>query len=159
MDQIGKGVVNSLKQIGSETAEKLVSETGKIAESIITAQELLSDIKPLNEQEIAQKQVEEERKKQKEISDVRSQISGRVVENEMEQIRHQKQKEEEEKEKLFLEKLRRQREEERQQQIVNYEMMGNSGKHHKDKGGNKRKTHQPDPSQLSQTSEIKGKID
>jgi len=159
MNQIIKDFGKGIRRLGQETVEKLVEETGKIVESVITAQELLSDIKPLNEQEIAQKQAEDERRKQKEMSDLRSQMSPRGVENEMEQIRHQKQKEEEEKEKMFLENLKRQREVERQDQIANYEMMGNSNKHHKDKGGNKRKTQQPDPSQLSQTSEIKGKID
>ena len=158
-NQIVKDFRKGLGQLGQETVEKLVSESGKIAESVITAGELLSDIKPLNEQEMAQKQAEDERKKQQEMSDLRSQMSPRGVENEMEQIRNQKQREEEEKEKIFLENLRRQREEERQQQASNFEMMGSSNKHHKDKGGNKRKTQQPDETQMSQTSEYKGKID
>jgi len=159
MNQTVKDFGKGFKQLGNEISEKLVEETGKIAESIITAKELLGDIKSLSEEEIAQKKTEEERKKQKEISDIRSQISGREVENEMEKIRHQKQKEEEEKEKMFLENLKRKREEEKEQQITNFEMMGNFNKHQKDKGGNKRKKQEPDLSQLSQTSEIKGKID
>jgi len=158
MSDIRSQFVKGFKQLGQETAEKLVENAGKIAESVITAQELLSDIKPLSEQELVQKQNEDERKKQKEISDVRSQISGRGVENEMEQIRHQKEKEEEEKERMFLENLRRQREEERQQQNMNMEIMSSS-KHHKNKGGNKHKTQQPDETQMSQTAEYKGKID
>jgi hypothetical protein len=158
MSDIRSQFVKGFKQLGQETAEKLVENAGKIAESVITAQELLSDIKPLSEQELVQKQNEDERKKQKEISDVRSQISGRGVENEMEQIRHRKEKEEEEKERMFLENLRRQREEERQQQNMNMEIMSSS-KHHKNKGGNKHKTQQPDETQMSQTAEYKGKID
>ncbi|MDD4026652.1 MAG: hypothetical protein PHO75_00500 [Candidatus Shapirobacteria bacterium] len=160
MNQIIKDFGKGMKQLGQETVEKLIEETGKIAESVITAQELLGDIKPLSEQEMAQKKAEEERKKQKEISDVRSRISGRNIEGEIKQISNQKKQEEEEKERNFLENLRKQREVERQEQIANYdEMMGNSNKHHKDKGGNKRKTQQPDQSQMSQTAEFKGKID
>jgi len=161
MNQIVKDFGKGFKQLGEETAEKLVSETGKIAESIITAKELLGDIKPLDEQELAQKKAEDERKKQQEMSRLRQGFGGqasRPVENEMEQIRHQKEKEEEQKEKMFLENLRRQREEERRQQNINMEMMAPS-KHHKDKGGNKHKTQQPDQSQMSQTAEYKGKID
>ena len=159
MNQIINDFGKGLKQLGEETAEKLMENTGKIAESVITAQQLLSDIKPLSEQEMAQKQAEDERKKQEEMNKLRSQMSPRGVENEMEQIRHQKQKEEEEKEKMFLENLRRQIEEERRQQENNgVDLMG-SKKHFKDKGGNKHKTQQPDQSQMSQTSEYKGKID
>jgi len=159
MNQIINDFGKGMKQLGQETAEKLVEETGKILDPTITAQELLGDIKPLNDQEMAKKQAEDEQKRQKEISDVRSQISNRGVENEMEQIRHQKQKEEEEKEKMFLENLRRQREEERRQQENNGVDLIGSKKHYKDKGGNKHKTQQPDQSQMSQTSEYKGKID
>jgi len=164
MNQIIKDFGKGFKQLGVETAEKLVEETGKIAESIITAQELLGDIKPLNEQELAQKKAEDEQKKQKEISDMKSQISSRPVENEMEQIRHQKEKEEEEKEKIFLENLKRQREQERQNQMANFELMGessNPAKQKKSRGSafaNKKKQ-QPDQSQMSQTAEYKGKID
>ena len=159
MNQIINDFGKGLKQLGEETAEKLMENTGKIAESVITAQQLLSDIKPLSEQEMAQKQAEDERKKQEEMNKLRSQMSPRGVENEMEQIRHQKQKEEEEKEKMFLENLRRQIEEERRQQENNgVDLMG-SKKHFKDKGGNKHKTQQPDQSQMSQTAEFKGKID
>ncbi|MDD2483344.1 MAG: hypothetical protein PHE32_01330 [Candidatus Shapirobacteria bacterium] len=158
MNQIVKDFGKGFKQLGVETAEKLVNETGKIAESIITAKELLGDIKPLNDQELTQKKAEDERKKQEEIANVRSQMAGRNVESEIEQISNQKKREENEKEKMFLENLRRQREVERQNQIMNSEIMTPS-KHHKDKGGNKHKTQQPDESQMSQTSEFKGKID
>lgn len=158
MNQIVKDFGKGFKQLGVETAEKLVSETGKIAESIITAKELLGDIKPLNEQELAQKKAEEDQKKQKEISDIRSQMSGRNLENEIEQIRDQKQKEGEKREKMLAEDKRRQEEEERRQQNMNMEIISPS-KHRKDKGGNKHKSQQPDESQMSQTAEYKGKID
>ena len=109
ISDFGKG----LKQLGEETGKELINQTGKIAESIITGKELLGDIVPMGEQEMEQKKKEDEGKKQKEISDVRCQISGRNVEAEMEQIRNEKEEKEKEEERLFLENLKRQREEER----------------------------------------------
>jgi hypothetical protein len=159
MNQIINDFGKGFKQLGEETAEKLVEETGKILDPTITAQELLGGIKPLSEQEMAQKKAEEEKKKRSQMADLRSQISGRNLESEVKEISDQKNKEEEEKEKMFLENLRRQREEERQRQENNgVELMG-SKKHRKDKGGNKHKSQQPDQSQMSQTAEYKGKID
>lgn len=155
ISDVGKG----FKQLGVETVEKLVEETGKIVESVITAGELLSDIKPMSDNELDQKKAEDERKKQEEMNKLRNQMSGRNVDSEVKQISDQKKKEEDEKEKMFLENLRRQREEERRQQENNgMDLMG-SKKHHKDKGGNKHKTQQPDETQMSQTAEYKGKID
>lgn len=158
MNQIIKGFGKGLRQLGEETAEKLIEETGKIIEPIITAQELLGGIKPLTDQEMTQKKAEDERKKQEEMNKLRSQISGRPVENEMEKIRKQNEKEEEEREKYF-EKMKERQEWEEQQQMANGEELMQPKKHHKDKGGNKHKTQQPDTSQMSQTSEFKGKID
>ena len=154
-----KNVGQGLKQLGQETVEKLVEETGKIAESVITAGELLSDIKPMSEKELNQKKAEDEEKKKKEMSDLRSQMSVRNVDSEIKQISDQKKKEEDEKEKIFLENLKRQREEERFQRENNGLDIMSSKKHHKDKGGNKHKTQQPDETQMSQTNEYKGKID
>ena len=158
MNQIKNDFVKGLGQLGQETVEKLVETPGKIVEPIITAQELLGDIKPLSEQDMAKKQAEDEKNKRSQMADLRSQISGRNVESEVKQISDQKKKEEEEKEKIFLENLRRQREIERQNQMNNMELM-QPKKQHKDKGGNKHKTQQPDATQMSQTSEFKGKID
>ncbi len=163
MNQIINDFKKGFKQLGQETAEKLVEETGKIAESIITAQELLGDIKPLNDQEIAQKKVEDEKKKQEEMTKLRSQISGRSVESEMEQLRRQKENEEEEREKYF-EKEKERQEWERQQQMENSELMmesTNPSKQRKSRGSamSHKKKSQPDQSQMSQTSEFKGKID
>ncbi|MDD4785057.1 MAG: hypothetical protein PHH12_01185 [Candidatus Shapirobacteria bacterium] len=163
MNQIIKDFGKGFIQLGEETAEKLVEETGKIAESVITAKELLGDIKPLNEEELAQKKAEDEGAKQEEMNKLKSQMSTRGVENEMEQIRHQKEKEEEEKEKYF-EKMKEQQDREKQQQIENSELMmesTNPAKQKKSRGsafGHKKKS-QPDQSQMSQTSEFKGKID
>jgi len=162
MNQIIKGFGKGFKQLGQETAEKLVEETGKIAESVITARELLGDIKPLNDQEMAQKKAEDEKKKQEEMNKLRSQMSGRNVESEMEQLRRQQEKEEEEKEKYF-EKEKERQEWERQQQIENSDLMmesTNPSKQKKSRGSamSHKKKSQPDQSQMSQTSEYKGKI-
>lgn len=168
MNQIVKDFGKGFKQLGQETAEKLVEETGKIAESIITAQELLGNIKPLNDQEIAQKKAEDEKSKQEEMNKLRSQISGRSVESEMEQLRRQKENEEEEREKYFEKEKERQewerQEWERQQQMENSELMmesTNPSKQKKSRGSamSHKKKSQPDQSQMSQTSEFKGKID
>lgn len=161
MNQIVNDFGKGFKQLGVETVEKLVQETGKIAESVITAGELLNDIKPMSDNELNQKKNEDERKKQEELARLRQGYGGqgRNVDSEVKQISDQKKKEEDEKEKIFLENLRRQREEERRQQENNgMDLMG-SKKHHKDKGGNKHKTQQPDETQMSQTAEYKGKID
>lgn len=164
MSDIRSQVIKGFKQLGQETVEKITEETGKIVESVITAQELLSDIKPMSDEELAKKKAEEEQKKQKEISDVRSQMLGRNLENEIEQIRHQKQKGEEEREKMLAENQRRQEEEERRQEMTNSELdmeSTNPSKQKKSRGSafvNKKKQ-QPDQSQMSQTSEFKGKID
>ena len=161
MNQIIKDFGKGLGQLGQETAEKLIEETGKIIEPIITAQELLGGIKPLTDQEMAQKKAEDERKKQEEMSRLRQGFdgqAGRPVENEMERIRKQNEKEEEEREKYF-EKMKERQEWEEQQQMVGAEELMQPKKQHKDKGGNKHKTQQPDATQMSQTAEFKGKID
>lgn len=158
MNQMRDDFIKGLKQLGQETGEKLVTETGKVTESIITAKELLGDIKPLSDDEIAKRRVEDEEKKKKEMEETKAQISGRNVENEIKQIRDQKKKEEEEKEKMFLENLKRQRqqEERERQEMMNNESMMSSNRPKKDKGGNKHKTQQPDETEMSQTSEFKG---
>lgn len=157
-NQIIKGLGKGLGQLGQETVEKLVENTGKILDPTITAQELLGGINPMSDQEMAKKKAEDERKKQEEMNKLRSQMSGRSVENEMERIRNQKEKEEEEKEKYF-QKVKERKEWERQQQMAADMENMQPKKQHIDKGGNKHKTQQPDPSQMSQTAEFKGKID
>jgi len=157
-NQIIKGLGKGFKQLGQEIVEKLVDNTVKIAEPIITAQELLGGINPMSDQEMAQKKAEDERKKQEEMNKLRSQMSGRNVEDEMKRIRNQKEKEEEEKEKYF-QKVKERKDWERQQQMAADMENTQPKKQHVDKGGNKHKTQQPDPSQMSQTAEFKGKID
>jgi hypothetical protein len=151
--------LKGIKQLGSETVEKATEETGKIFESIITGRELLGDITPMSENDLQKSQIEDERKKQQEIADLKSEIGqGRNVEQEVEQIRTQKEKQEEEEEKIFLENIRRQREAERQEQIdSSFENTGSS--HHKNKGGNPHKKSQPSDDSMSQTNEFSKKPD
>ncbi|MEI8068095.1 MAG: hypothetical protein WCG91_04095 [Candidatus Shapirobacteria bacterium] len=160
-NQTASDFLKGIKELGSETVEKAAEESGKIFESVITGRELLGDIKPMNEQELAQKKQEENKKKQQEMEQLKAEMGrGRNVSQEIEQISNEKKKKEEEEEKVFLENLKRKREEERQEEIMNSQMMESSPSHHKDKGGNPHKTQQPDPSQMSQTNEFKGgKID
>ena len=163
MNQIVNDIGKGLKQLGQETVEKMAEEGGKIVETVMTAQELLGDIKPLSDEEMAQKKSEDEKKRQKEISDMKSQMSGRNVESEMKQLRQEKEKEEEEKEKYYQrEKEEKERQRQMQMESSNDLMMesSNPAKQKKSRGSafaNKKKS-QPDQSQMSQTSEFKGKI-
>jgi hypothetical protein len=160
-NQIIKGFGQGLKQLGQETVEKIGEESQKILESTITGKELLGLDGGVSDEEINQKKQQDEVHKQEEMNKIKAEMGqGRNVEGEIEQIRKQRESEEEEKEKIFLENLKRQREMERQQQMDDYAMMETPKKHHVDKGGNKHKTQQPDPTMTSQTSEFKGgKID
>lgn len=166
-NQILKGIGQGFKQLGVETAEKLVEETGKILEPIITAQELLGDITPMSDQELAQKQQQEEIKKQQEINKLKAEMGqGRKVEDEMTQLHKQEEKQEEEKQEYY-EKVKQQKERERQQQDMEYSSLmtesTNPAKQKKSRGSalaHKKKS-QPDQSQMSQTQEFNkgGKID
>ncbi len=164
-NQIFKGVMRDLGQLGAETGEKLVGETGKILESIITAQELLGDITPMSDQELAQKKKQEEIKKQREIDKLKSEMGqGRKVEDEMNKIHSESEKEKDEKEKYY-EKLKQQQEAQKQQQESEYNSLmmesSNPTKQKKSRGSAlaHKKKQQPDQSQMSQTQEFKGKID
>ena len=162
MNQITNDFGKGFKQLGQETAEKLVEEGGKIAETIITAKDLLGDIKPLSDEEMEKKKAEEEKKKQEEIAKMKSQITRRNVESEMEELRHKQIREEEEKEKYEERKKEEERQRQMQMESNNDLMMesSNPAKQKKSRGSafaNKKKQ-QPDQSQMSQTSEFKGKI-
>jgi hypothetical protein len=167
-NQIIKGIGQGLKQLGTETAEKLVEETGKILEPIITAKELLGDITPMSDQELAQKKQQEEIKKQQEINKLKSEIGqGRKVEDEMTQLRRQEEEQQEKKEEYYeREKQQRERERQRQEEEYNNSLMAessNPAKQKKSRGSalaHKKKS-QPDQSQMSQTQEFNkgGKID
>jgi hypothetical protein len=151
---VGQG----LKKVVEETAEKLGEEGQKILESTITGKELLGLDGGVTNNQISHEEQEDEIKKQEEIRKIKSEMGlGRDVEKEMEELRDQKEKEEEEKEKYFEEeKERQEKEREIQEQNMNVDLLAPK-KHHKDKGGNKHKTQQPDASQMSQTAEFKGK--
>jgi hypothetical protein len=161
-DSILKKVLKNLGQIVVETGKESVLETGKITESIITGKELLGDVKTLSGEEYSKKQAED----QKEISDLRSQISGRNVEGEIKQIVKEKEQEEDEQEKQMLQQIKAQREAEERERMQLESQMGlssNPNKQKKSRGSafvkGKRKTQQPDPTTMSQTSEKGGKME
>ncbi len=160
MNNILANVIKNLKQIGEETVEKSVDNVGKIASGIITGADLVG-LKPMTaEQE--QKVKQEEVKKQQEMSDLRSQMSdGRNIEQEIDQIRKEKERKEEEEEN-FLKNLERQRiaeVQEREQMSTN--IPTNSKKEAaKHQGQRGHKAHAPDPASMSATGEMTGgKID
>ncbi|MDD4937756.1 MAG: hypothetical protein PHX34_01945 [Candidatus Shapirobacteria bacterium] len=163
-NQIIKGVGKGLKKIVEETVEKLGDESQKILESTITGKELLGLEGGINSDEIAQQKHEDDFKKQEEIRKIKLEMGlGRDVEKEIEEIRKEKEREEEEKEKYF-EKEKQQKEIEAQQIAEsNNELMmesTNPSKQKKSRGsafGHKKKQ-QPDQSQMSATSEFKGKV-
>jgi len=154
-DSILKKVLKNLGQIVTETGKEGAKEVGNITESIITGKELLGDIKPLSEQELAQKNAEDNKKIQQEINEIRRDVGG-----EIEQVRKEEEREEDEKEREFLERLKRQREEEeRERRQLSSNLPGRKRRGAAPTGG-KKKTQQPDPSQMSQTNEMAGgKID
>lgn len=155
MNQIVKDFGKGFKQLGEETVEKLVENSGMIVEPIITAQELLGDIRPMSDEEMTRKRAEDEAKKQEEIDKLKhGGEQGRNVEDEMEKIRRQNEKEDEEREKYF-EQMKEQQEKEQQVQMIDYDLV--ASKHPKNKGGNPHKKQQPDQSQMSQTAEFKVK--
>lgn len=161
-DSILKKVLKNLGQIVVETGKESLEETGKITESIITGKELLGDVKVLSPEEQAKKQMED----QKKISDLRSQITGRNVEGEIKQVAKEKEQIEQQKEKQFLEQIRAQREAEERERMQLESSMGvsaNPSKQKKSRGSafvkGKRKTQQPDPTIMSQTSEKGGKME
>jgi hypothetical protein len=165
MKKIASDVIKGLVKIGEETGKDIVSEVGKIGETIISGKELLGDITPMSEGEMAKKKMEDEKKKQEELQKLRSQMQekGRNVEDEIKQVWEEKEKiEQQEKQKEEEEKRRAEEEKQRQAQAVDEEMIStNPAKQKKARGSafaNKKKQ-QPDQSQMSQTQEFKGKVD
>ncbi|MFZ2153066.1 MAG: hypothetical protein WAV41_03335 [Microgenomates group bacterium] len=163
-DGILKKVLKNLGEIVVESGKEGIKEAGKMTETIVTGKQLLGDIKTYSPQEMAQRQAEDERKRQQEMADLRSQISGRNVEEEIKQVEKEREQTEDQKEKEFLEKVRQQREAEAaERNSLSGEVSANPAKRKKKRGGafakGKKKTQQPDPSQLSQTAEIAGKME
>lgn len=165
--KIVKGIIKGLGQLGVETLEKAKEESGKIAESIITGKELLGLERTMSDSELEFRKREEEEKSKKEAERLRREMGpGRKVEEEVTQLRKQEEKEEEEKEKYY-EQTKQQKEIQEQQQQMEYDSLvmesSNPAKQKKSRGSafvqGKKKKSQPTQSQMSQTSEFKGKID
>lgn len=161
-DLIPKQVLQQLKQVGTETVEKAVEEAGKIGETIILGKELLGNIQPMNERDYIQKQQDDNVKRQQEINKLKQEMApGRNVDREIEQVRDEKRQKEDEQERLMLESIKRQREVEELERAQMSQAPGNAKREAAKLQGQpgRKKSQQPDPSQMSQTSEFKGKID
>ena len=116
----------------------------------------------MSDEELAKKKSEDEIKKQEELAKLRQQQNepGRNVEEEMRRIREDKQREKEQEERNLEQMRQKQAAEEQQPQIV--EAPGNPKREAAKRqfAPGKKKKQQPDPTQMSQTSEFKGgKID
>lgn len=111
MKQIVGNVIKNLGQIGGEVITESVEQVGKIGESIISGKELLGDIKPMSQEELQRKKLEDEKNKKDEINKL---MGGRNLEGEIEEIRKEKGKKEEEEEKM-LRQIQIEREEERRE--------------------------------------------
>ena len=178
--KILKGIGKGLGQLGTETLEKVTEHSEKIFESVITGKELLGLESTMTPGELDFQKREDDRMKKTEIEKLKGEMGQgetkkdgekqptekrRDVEEEMRQLRDQKEKEEEEKEKYYAEeKRRREMERQRQEEEYNNSLMTestNPSKQKKSRGSAlvHKKKHQPDQSQMSQTSEFKGKID
>lgn len=166
-NSIPKQILQNLHQIGEETGKEIKKQAGEVVHAVISPKELLGDIKPKSQEEMMRMQGEEEKKKQEEMQKLRAQISepGRKVEQEMEQIRREKEQKEKEEEEAMLKQVQARREQERAEMaaVVGGGESTNPAKQKKSRGSafvqGKKKSQQPDPSQMSQTSEFKGKID
>lgn len=175
--QILQGIRKGLGELGSETLKKTAEHSEKIFESVITGKELLGLDNTMNQGEIDFQKREDDRKSQEEIKKLKGEIgkSGNKpeekqterkhdLEGEMETLRDQKEKEEEEKEKYYAQ-MKEQQKIQQQQQQAEYDSLNmestNPVKQKKSRGSAlaRKKKSQPDQSQMSQTSEFKGKID
>jgi len=177
-DSVVKGMVKGFKQLGEETVERVVEEGHKVLDKTITGKELLGlDGETMTEKEMVEKGKKDNLHKESEIDKVKAEIGinnknvqqgqkekGRDIEGEVKVIREEKKKKEDEEEKEFLENLKKQRELEEEDDRRNAEMVmmqsSNSSKRKKSRGSAfaKNKKSGVDQSQMSQTSEFKGKI-
>jgi predicted ribosome quality control (RQC) complex YloA/Tae2 family protein len=146
-----KGIV----ELGAESVEKLVEESVKIVEPIITAKELLGNISPMSEEEMSKKKNKDEHEKEEELKKIRSQFAGRSIENEMQELRNKKEREERERESL-IEKNKK-IEADQKAYVLDADYNSSSANHGKRKNPFRKKS-EPDASQMSQTTEFKGKI-
>ena len=160
-DSIPKKVLQGMGEIGVETVKEAANQATQMLNTIITGQELVGNVRPMSEEEMAKAKAEDERKKQEELNKIQN-ISGRNVEAEIKEISSEKKNSEEEKEQEFLEKIRLQREAEEAERNNNILEPGNAKREAAKTqfAPGKRKRQQPDATQMSQTSEFKGgKID
>lgn len=186
-DKILKGVVRGLGQLGMETIEKASNEGQKIVESIITGKELLGLERTMTDAQLEQNKQEEKVKSQQEINKLKGEMGqnrqenkkdspsscsgetsaerGRNLEDEITQLRRQREKQTEEKEKYYEQQKEKQRQQRERQQAEYNDLTAestNPSKQKKSRGSafvNKKK-HKPDPDQTSATQEFKGgKID
>lgn len=156
-DSIIKKVVQGLGSIAEETGKETLKQTEEIFHGVITGKELIGNIEPMTDQEMAQKKAEDERKKQEEINKLRAQMGqGRPVEQEMTQVRKEEEQEE-------RQKVQQEQQQPRQEENYNTEIPTNAkksaAKHQGAGGGHKKKSQQPDQAQMSQTAEFKKGID
>ena len=161
-DPVFKQVVKGLGSIAEETGKEVLKQGEEVLHSVITGKELLGDAQPMTDQEMAQRKADDERKKQEEINKLRAQMGqGRPIEEEMEKIRREREQKEEQEERQEARAEENQHIAESQSYVV--EIPGNAkksaAKHQGAGGGHKKKSQQPDPSQMSQTSEFKKGID
>jgi len=153
-DSIPKQVLNQLKQVGAETIEKTAENVGKIGETIISGKELLG-LEPMNAGEYDQKKIKDEEMKNEEVN----KIVSRNLEGEIKQVRDEKQQKEEEAERIMLEDIKRKREAEEAERAQMTNLPGNAKREAAKRQFAPGPKKTPDPSQMSQTSEFKGKID
>lgn len=152
---IPKQVLQSLGQIVVETGKEAIKQAGEITTGIITGQELLG-INEISDEELKQKRMVEEQKKQKELAELRAQMGqGRNVEQEMKQVRQEDEQEEQQ-------KIREEQEKERQQQaqMQSAPVLEPAGRQARGKMGGGHKKKQPlTQDQMTSTGEFKGKVD
>lgn len=163
-DSISKKVLQGLGELGVETLKEGTKQTLNMVSTVITGQELVGDAKAMSEEEMAQAQREDERKKQEGLDRLRevSVSQGRNVESEIKDVVEEKKNDEEEKEKEFLDKIRLQREAEERERQEMLEIPENQKKEtaKRQNAPGKHKKQEPNMTQMSQTSEFKGgKID
>ncbi|MFA6250994.1 MAG: hypothetical protein WC686_05895, partial [Candidatus Shapirobacteria bacterium] len=130
MKKIAQDFVKGLAKIGGETGREMINEAGKIGGSVISGEELLGLAAPPSESELAKIKLDDDRKKQEEMAELRAKMKqGRDVEKEMEEVRvKREQSQQQEKQ----EEARR-AEENRRWQAANQEMAEDSSNPHKAK--------------------------
>jgi hypothetical protein len=154
-------ILNTIQEVGAETVEEGIKTTEQAISTVITGQELVGDVKPMGEEEMAKAKAEDERKKQEEFAKLQN-IPGRNVEEEIIEVVKEKENEEEKKQREFLENIERQRQEEEMERNNLITEPGNAKREAAKTqfSPGKRKKQEPNMTQMSQTSEFKGgKID